>query len=53
MTPREGYGGRNPYEGLLSQHKGYGELHRSDALIGCGDPHTGCVWPDRIVQEEE
>lgn len=52
-TPREGYGERNPYEGQLSQHKGYGRPHRSDALIGCGEPHTGCGWPDRIVQEGE
>lgn len=35
VTPCEGYGGQNPYEGQLSQHKGYGRLHRSDALIEC------------------
>lgn len=34
-------------------HMRYGGLHRADALIGCGEPHTGCLWPDGIVQEEE
>lgn len=41
------------WEAWWATLKGCGALHKLNAPEGCGKPHTGLLWQDGNLQEEE